>query len=65
MKLKPSLSMLPAAIIVGVMYVFWLAGDGSYRYPCQDPANFGKSECLPPACLADESCTFLLIDIGE
>lgn len=65
MRIKPTLAMLPAIIIVAVGYVFWLAGDGYYRYPCQDPVNFGKRECLPPACLADESCTFMLIQTGE
>ena len=31
-------------------------GD-SYRYKCQNPDNFGKPECVPPACLSDNSCT--------
>lgn len=33
----------------------------SYRYKCQDPDNFGKPECVPPACLADNSCTSTLL----
>jgi hypothetical protein len=28
-----------------------------YRYPCQDPANFGSPECEPPACEAWGGCT--------
>lgn len=32
-----------------------------YRYPCQDPANFNKAECIPPACEADNTCTKDLI----
>jgi hypothetical protein len=28
-----------------------------YRYPCQDPANWEKPECLPPDCEAYGVCT--------
>ena len=28
-----------------------------YRYPCQDPANWGRPECHNDACKADGSCT--------
>lgn len=31
--------------------------DGKYRYPCQDPENWGKTECEPPACKVDGACT--------
>lgn len=35
-----------------------LAGcDSSYRYPCQDPANWGKLECNNEVCEADGTCT--------
>ena len=30
--------------------------DGSYRYPCQDPANWETAECKPPICTASGSC---------
>ena len=30
--------------------------DGSYRYPCQDPANWEKAECKPPICTASGTC---------
>lgn len=59
------ISALPAVIMVAVGVIFWMAGDGSYRYPCQDPENFDKPECNVPACLADESCTSMLINTGE
>ena len=29
----------------------------TYRYPCQDPSNWGKAECEPPACEASGVCT--------
>ena len=31
--------------------------EGSYRYPCQDPANWEKAECNPPICEATGTCT--------
>ena len=30
--------------------------DGSYRYPCQDPANWKKKECKPPICEVNNTC---------
>ena len=35
--------------------------DGSYRYSCQDPENWGKKECEPPVCLVDNTCTETLL----
>jgi hypothetical protein len=35
--------------------------DGSYRYPCQDPANWEAVECNPPLCEASGTCTKDLI----
>ena len=31
--------------------------EGSYRYPCQDPANWGKLECNNDICKAEGTCT--------
>jgi hypothetical protein len=31
-------------------------GDGHFRYPCQDPANWEKAECKPPICTANGAC---------
>ena len=37
---------------------FLLAGCNSqYRYPCQDPANWGKDECNNQICKAEGECT--------
>jgi hypothetical protein len=30
--------------------------DNSYRYPCQDPANWEKAECKPPVCTVAGAC---------
>ena len=35
--------------------------DGVYRYECQDPDNWGKSECEPPICKVDGACTDVLL----
>ena len=35
--------------------------DGSYRYSCQDPENWGKQECEPPLCKVDGNCTETLL----
>ena len=31
--------------------------ESRYRYPCQDPANWGKTECHNDACKAEGTCT--------
>lgn len=36
--------------------VVFLSGDGFYRYPCQDPANWDNIECKPPICLRTKNC---------
>ena len=30
--------------------------NGSYRYPCQDPANWESAECKPPLCDVNNTC---------
>lgn len=42
-----------------------LACDGHYRYPCQDPQNFGKVECNPPLCELNGECTKYLITLEQ
>ena len=44
-----------AAVLNGCGY------DGSYRYPCQDPANWQNPECEPPLCNPSGTCTKDLI----
>jgi hypothetical protein len=51
-------------INLGLFIIFLLAScgyDGSYRYSCQDPENWGKSECSPPTCNVDGNCTATLL----
>ncbi len=42
------------ALIVGG--IFYISGDGFYRYPCQDPANWSALECTPPLCVRIGMC---------
>jgi hypothetical protein len=35
--------------------------DGKYRYECQDPENWEKSECQRPACQVDGACPDTLL----
>ena len=45
-------------IITIILPLLLLAGcDGHYRYPCQDPANWGKIECNNEVCKAEGTCT--------
>lgn len=47
---------MKAILILSV--AFLLAGCNSqYRYPCQDPANWGKEECNNEMCKAEGECT--------
>ena len=44
--------------------IFTLAScgyDGKYRYACQDPENWGSTECEPPVCKVDGACTETLL----
>lgn len=53
-----------AILMVGVVAFTLLiltAGDGFYRYPCQDPSMWEDPICNPPLCEADGSCTDYLI----
>lgn len=47
--------------ILGLLLLSGCGYDGSYRYECQDPANWGTPECVPPECKATGQCTSDLI----
>ena len=53
------------AFAAAIAAIFYLSGDGFYRYPCQDPTNQGKPECTPPECVADGTCTDYLVEIHK
>jgi hypothetical protein len=51
------------ALVLGIIYVF--AAEDSYRYECQDPANWEQAYCQPPLCEAVAACTKDLLYNGE
>ena len=40
-------------------------GSDRFRYPCQDPANWEKTECKPPVCTANGACPEDLVSREE
>ena len=55
-------------IVLSILFIFVVGYfvsscgyNGSYRYSCQDPDNWGKKECEPPLCLVDGNCTETLL----
>jgi hypothetical protein len=43
--------------ILAVTLLFMLAGCGQqFRYPCQNPENWGKAECQRPLCEVNRDC---------
>jgi len=48
-------------VLISVLALASCSYDGKYRYACQDPANWGKTECEPPACKVDGACTETLL----
>lgn len=48
---------LTLTAIIGAFCMGLLSGCGdSYRYPCQDPANWESADCKPPICDASGTC---------
>jgi hypothetical protein len=45
-----------AAVLAIVAALTGCGYDGTYRYPCQNPDNWGTPECVPPICEADGTC---------
>lgn len=46
------------AVLASLLFVSILTGcEASYRYPCQDPANWNNEECKKPACIAIGECS--------
>lgn len=44
--------------IIIILPLLLLAGcEGRYRYPCQDPLNWGRAECNNDVCKAEGTCT--------
>ena len=48
-------------LFISVLLLASCGYDGKYRYECQDPANWEKSECQRPACQVDGACPDTLL----
>jgi hypothetical protein len=48
-------------VLISILALASCGYDGKYRYACQDPENWGKTECEPPACKVDGACTETLL----
>ena len=44
-------------VLLGVLMLAGCGYNGSYRYSCQDPANWDAEECNPPQCKVSGTCT--------
>jgi hypothetical protein len=42
---------------LGLLLLSGCGYQGSYRYHCQDPVNWGAKECVMPECKATGMCT--------
>ena len=45
------------AVLLVIPIAFSMMSRESFRYPCQDPANWEAAECNPPICEATGTCT--------
>ena len=48
-------------VLISILALASCGDNGKYRYECQDPANWGNTECNPPACKVDGACTETLL----
>ena len=44
-----------------LVFLLLVGCDNYYRYPCQNPDNFGKPECQKPRCLFTQDCPEYLV----
>jgi len=45
-----------AAALLVLPLALGFCGKDSFRYPCQDPANWDKEFCKPPVCDVTRTC---------
>jgi len=48
-------------VLISILALASCGYQGKYRYSCQDPENWGKTECEPPLCEVDGNCTETLL----
>ena len=42
--------------LVFLLFPLLVACEERYRYPCQDPKNWGEEQCKKPYCSANGTC---------
>ena len=45
-----------AILLLSIPLALAFCGKDSFRYPCQDPANWDKDYCKPPVCDVTRTC---------
>jgi hypothetical protein len=50
------------AILVLAVALLLAGCENRYRYPCQNPANWGKAECNNEVCKAEGECTSNILE---
>ena len=58
MKLKTIISDLIYYALFILILFFLFGCEYRYRYPCQDPANWKKTECNNEICEIEKTCTY-------
>ena len=43
-------------ILIALPLGLAIFGGDRFRYPCQDPANWGSAECKAPVCSVTKTC---------
>lgn len=44
------------AVLIAAPVALAVFGGDRFRYPCQDPENWGKAECQKPTCQVTRTC---------
>ena len=44
------------AVLIALPLALAVFGGDRFRYPCQDPANWGSAECKAPICSVTKTC---------
>ena len=62
---KHELKLLALTVCAGILCGLLVGCEDRFRYPCQDPMNWGKDECKPPICTATGTCPDMLVKPEE
>ena len=60
-KQRAFLSRIVLSYFLIIIAMFVLGCEDIYRYPCHDPENWNKKECIKPDCIANGDCSEMII----